>query len=103
VDLTRKGRVALVIMAKAPEAGRAKTRLTPPLSASEAAELSRCFLLDTIQRVREVRDIAPVIAHDPPESAALFAALAPEFGLHPRSSSSEPMRRTSPPSTSASP
>jgi len=81
VDLTRKGRVALVIMAKVPEAGRAKTRLTPPLSASEAAELSRCFLLDTIQRVREVRDIAPVIAHDPPESAPLFAALAPEFAL----------------------
>ncbi len=81
MDLTRKGRVALVIMAKAPEAGRAKTRLTPPLSASEAAELSRCFLLDTIERVREVRDVAPVIAHDPPESAPLFAALAPEFAL----------------------
>jgi rSAM/selenodomain-associated transferase 1 len=81
VDLTRKGRVALVIMAKAPEAGRVKTRLSPPLSASEAAELSRCFLLDTIERVREIRDTAPVIAHDPPESAPLFAALAPEFGL----------------------
>ena len=81
MDLTRKGRVALVIMAKAPEAGRAKTRLTPPLSASEAAELSRCFLLDTIERVREVRDVAPVIAHDPPEAAPLFRALAPEFGL----------------------
>jgi rSAM/selenodomain-associated transferase 1 len=81
VDLTRKGRVALVIMAKAPAAGRVKTRLSPPLSAGEAAELSRCFLLDTIERVREVRDVAPVIAHDPPEAAPLFRALAPEFGL----------------------
>jgi uncharacterized protein len=81
MDLARGRRVALVIMAKAPEAGRVKTRLSPPLSAGEAAELSRCFLLDTIERVREVRDIAPVIAHDPPESAPVFTALAPEFGL----------------------
>ena len=81
MSLTQKGRVALVVMAKAPEAGRVKTRLSPPLSAGEAAELSRCFLLDTIERVREVRDVAPVIAHDPPEAAPLFRALAPEFGL----------------------
>jgi hypothetical protein len=45
--------VTVVIMAKAPEAGRVKTRLCPPLSPAEAAELSRCFLLDTIERVRE--------------------------------------------------
>jgi uncharacterized protein len=81
VDGTGKRPVALVIMAKAPEAGRVKTRLCPPLAAPEAAELSRCFLLDTIERVREIPGVSPVIAHDPPESASFFAALAPEFGL----------------------
>ncbi len=77
-------RVSVVIMAKAPEAGRVKTRLCPPLSPGEAAELSRCFLLDTIERVREVPEAVTVIAHDPPESGSVFAALAPEFSLRPQ-------------------
>jgi rSAM/selenodomain-associated transferase 1 len=41
-------RCALVIVGKAPRAGRTKTRLVPPLTAAEAAELSAAFLLDTI-------------------------------------------------------
>src|SRR5579859_4481403 len=41
-------RRALVVIGKAPEAGRAKTRLVPPLSAEQAAELSCGFLLDAV-------------------------------------------------------
>jgi uncharacterized protein len=37
---------ALVIVGKAPRAGSAKTRLVPPLSPSQAAELYRAFLQD---------------------------------------------------------
>src|SRR3954452_2246302 len=37
---------ALGIMTKAPEAGKVKTRLTPPLTAQEAAGLNMCFLRD---------------------------------------------------------
>jgi len=37
---------ALGIMTKAPEAGKVKTRLTPPLTAEEAAALNICFLQD---------------------------------------------------------
>ena len=44
-------RCALAIMTKAPRAGTVKTRLQPPLTAGEAAELNVCFL----------RDIAAVI------------------------------------------
>lgn len=33
-------------MTKAPEPGKVKTRLSPPLSPEEAAELNRCFLRD---------------------------------------------------------
>jgi uncharacterized protein len=41
-------RRALVIVGKAPRPGRTKTRLVPPLTDAEAAELSAAFLLDTI-------------------------------------------------------
>jgi uncharacterized protein len=38
---------ALALMTKAPRAGRVKTRLVPPLTNEEAAQLNRCFLHDT--------------------------------------------------------
>src|SRR5213082_2232776 len=38
---------ALAVMTKAPRAGQVKTRLVPPLSPQEAAELNICFLRDT--------------------------------------------------------
>jgi uncharacterized protein len=41
-------RRALLIVGKAPEAGVAKTRLVPPLSAADAAALYRGFLLDCV-------------------------------------------------------
>jgi len=37
---------ALGIMTKAPQAGKVKTRLVPPLTLEEAAELNSCFLRD---------------------------------------------------------
>lgn len=42
-------RRALIIVGKAPEAGITKTRLVPPLSATEAADLYRGFLLDCVE------------------------------------------------------
>lgn len=42
-----KGSCALAVMTKAPRAGKVKTRLTPPLTPEEAAELNICFLRDT--------------------------------------------------------
>jgi uncharacterized protein len=41
------GRCALALMTKAPRAGEVKTRLVPPLTNEEAAQLNRCFLQDT--------------------------------------------------------
>lgn len=46
--------VQLVVLAKAPVAGRSKTRLTPPLSPQEAAEVARAALLDTLDAVAAV-------------------------------------------------
>lgn len=39
----------LILFAKAPEAGRVKTRMTPFLSEAAAAELQRALVLDTLQ------------------------------------------------------
>jgi rSAM/selenodomain-associated transferase 1 len=41
------GCCALALMTKAPRAGEVKTRLVPPLTNREAAQLNRCFLQDT--------------------------------------------------------
>jgi hypothetical protein len=74
-------RVALCIMAKAPEAGRVKTRLCPPLSPDDAAELYGCFLLDKISQVRGVAGAERMLVYAPAEAAAVFEALAPGFTL----------------------
>jgi len=46
-DSMARGVCALAVMTKAPQAGRVKTRLVPPLTPEEAAELNKCFLRDT--------------------------------------------------------
>src|SRR5246127_1423621 len=45
------GFCALAVMTKAPRAGQVKTRLVPPLTPDEAAELNKCFLRDTASRI----------------------------------------------------
>jgi uncharacterized protein len=45
---------AISIMAKAPEPGRVKTRLCPPLLPAQAAELSAALLLDTWRATEEL-------------------------------------------------
>ena len=69
--------VGLAIMAKAPRVGAVKTRLCPPLRAPEAAELARCFLLDTVDRVRMVAGARPIIGYAPIEAQGLFEEAAP--------------------------
>jgi uncharacterized protein len=48
------GLCALAVMTKAPQAGRVKTRLVPPLTPEEAAELNECFLRDTVAVISNV-------------------------------------------------
>jgi uncharacterized protein len=49
--LIPSGLCALAVMTKAPRAGQVKTRLVPPLTPDEAAELNKCFLRDTTSRI----------------------------------------------------
>jgi rSAM/selenodomain-associated transferase 1 len=76
--------IAVAIMAKAPQAGEVKTRLCPPFSTNEAAELYRCFLLDKIAQVRTLTRATPAIAYTPDEGRIFFEEFAPGFVLLPQ-------------------
>lgn len=75
---------ALLVVAKQPAAGQAKTRLTPPLSPDEAAALYECFLRDTLDLIRRVPAVQPAIAYLPADATGYSAALAPDFELLPQ-------------------
>jgi uncharacterized protein len=59
----------LLLMAKAPTPGYVKTRLTPPLSARQAAALYRAMLRDTIDRLQALDDVDVYVAVDAPADA----------------------------------
>jgi rSAM/selenodomain-associated transferase 1 len=63
---------ALVIMAKAPKPGESKTRLVPPLSFEEAAELARALLLDQLENVSSFTGAHLFIAFTPEATAGFF-------------------------------
>lgn len=52
----------LLVVAKAPVPGLAKTRLCPPASPAQAAEIAAAALLDTLDAVCAVPGAAPVVA-----------------------------------------
>ena len=60
---------AVVLMAKAPVAGRVKTRLCPPLDPRESAALYACMLGDTAGEVSTLPRVRRYLYFDPPESA----------------------------------
>jgi glycosyltransferase A (GT-A) superfamily protein (DUF2064 family) len=60
--LARRRTIGLLVLAKAPEPGLVKTRLCPPLTAEEAADLAAAALLDTLDAVRAVPGGRPVVA-----------------------------------------
>ncbi len=76
---------AIAVMAKAPQAGRSKTRLVPPLSPEQAAGLSAAFLRDITENISAAGQsarIQGVVAYAPLGSEALFDGhLAAETGL----------------------
>jgi rSAM/selenodomain-associated transferase 1 len=78
---------AIGIMAKAPRAGSSKTRLIPPLTAGEAAELSAAFIRDiaaNIAAAARSEDVAGYAAYTPRGSAAALREILPAgFGLVP--------------------
>jgi rSAM/selenodomain-associated transferase 1 len=72
---------ALIVVAKKPVPGRTKTRLTPPLDPEQASQLYECFLNDTLDLVRRVKRVQPVMAFLPKGAETYFQQLAPDFDL----------------------
>lgn len=71
----------LLLMAKQPVPGRTKTRLSPPLTEQEAAELYRAFLQDKVAQMRHFSNVRSIIAYTPAEGRGFFEQLAPGFAL----------------------
>jgi uncharacterized protein len=72
---------AVAIMAKASVAGTVKTRLVPPLTYEEAAELNTCCLSDVAANIAAAAAWAPIqgfAAYYPLGSERFFADLLPE-------------------------
>ncbi|MFB3883145.1 MAG: TIGR04282 family arsenosugar biosynthesis glycosyltransferase [Armatimonadota bacterium] len=68
-------RQAVIVFARSPAPGRTKTRLIPALGPERAAELYRCFLLDTLDAVRGLPADVILAAADVQDVAALSDAL----------------------------
>lgn len=71
LNAARRSQCALVVMAKTPRAGKVKTRLAPPLTPQEAAELNICFLRDTTENLNGICDAVAV--GDAPRAAGLIS------------------------------
>jgi rSAM/selenodomain-associated transferase 1 len=73
----RPGQIALAAMAKVPTAGAVKTRLSPPLTPEQAAELARCFLVDRVEQLGELAASDRLVAFTPREREPDLRGLVP--------------------------
>jgi uncharacterized protein len=75
------GVCALAIMTKAPRAGQVKTRLTPPLTAQEAAALNICFLRDTatsITSILRIEQTRGITVYTPAGAEGAYEGIVPD-------------------------
>lgn len=91
-EVDRSTVCALAIMAKAPRAGKVKTRLAPALGFEGAAAMNICFLRDTAENIQGVAGrefahgrAAGLVCYTPVGEEDAFEGLLPaEFGLIPQ-------------------
>jgi hypothetical protein len=75
------GVCALAVMAKAPRAGKVKTRLAPALGMDGSAAINICFLRDTTRNIADVAEqgnAAGLVCYTPVGDEAAFDGLLPE-------------------------
>src|ERR1043166_1891856 len=80
-EIMSKPVCALGVMAKAPVAGAVKTRLVPPLTEEEAAEINICFLRDMVANIASVMETEAatgLIVYTPAGSESAFDAVVPK-------------------------
>ena len=68
---------ALAVMAKAPIAWKVKTRLVPPLTQEQAADLYRALLLDQLEHLSGLTVAELYLVYAPEDSVPLMRQLAP--------------------------
>ena len=71
------GLCALAVMAKAPRAGKVKTRLSPPLTLEQTAALNICFLKDTTENLATVAGARGLVCYTPVGDEEAFDGLLP--------------------------
>lgn len=79
--MTRSKTVAIGIMCKTPIPGSSKTRLSPPLSAAECAEISVCFIRDLANTIHELGlsgDVVPYAVYTPQGTEEALRQLLPD-------------------------
>jgi rSAM/selenodomain-associated transferase 1 len=79
-DCDRRAHCAIAVMAKASIPGRAKTRLSPPLTPAQAADLNTAFLRDIANNLLQAGHqvfIRPHMAFAPAGSEAFFNRILP--------------------------
>ena len=77
----RVGVCALAVMAKAPRAGKVKTRLAPALGMDGSAAINICFLRDTMRNIADVAaqgSAAGLVCYTPVGDESAFDGLLPE-------------------------
>ena len=83
-----RGLCAFAVMTKAPQAGRVKTRLVPPLTPDEAAELNKCFLHDTAAAIAHATgdcDARGIAVYTPTGAESAYVDILPaDFSLLPQ-------------------
>jgi len=67
-------RTALLVFAKRPVPGRVKTRLTPPFTPEEAAELYRRMLLDTLVKTGQLAGLDRLLFYEQGDGTPEFFA-----------------------------
>lgn len=72
---------SLLVVAKRPVPGQTKTRLCPPLTSEQAADLYECFLHDTLEIMRRVPGVQLKIGYLPEDAQSYFQQLAPDIEL----------------------
>ena len=94
LDRNLRSKCAVAVMAKASTAGKTKTRLVPPLTETEAAELNTAFLRDAADNILSAaaaagirgwmafspRGAEPFFRSHLPQSIGLFETVAPTLG-----------------------
>jgi rSAM/selenodomain-associated transferase 1 len=68
---------ALAVMAKAPIPGTVKTRMVPPLTHEQAAELSQALLLDQLDHLTGLGDVELYVPFTPVDAKSFMKSIVP--------------------------